>query len=241
MHRYINVEPNSKIGEILKKIYMKIVYVIVFLGLVAVVCLPMYLHTEEFEPAKEAVIKRADFMQFFFETFPSTAGYDSAINGNMSTVFMNALLLILIGLLCLTFLLYANFLRLLKKNQSNLGDMVYKMQRMLLKSWSIQVGCAVIFLLMPTAIAFALAVLEVRWAAKFSLLAISITCTHAIVDYIFLHMYVQPYKSYVKEKVTCICCNCGADCKVSGIDSFASGTANSVVPSQVRVQLQIPS
>ncbi|KAE9550151.1 hypothetical protein FO519_006638 [Halicephalobus sp. NKZ332] len=232
MHRYVNVEPNSKFGEAFRrKIYMKFINFIIFCALLAGVCLPMYLHTDEFESAKEAVIKRAKFMEFFFVNYPSMAGYDSAINDNMSTVFMNALLLMLIGLLVSTFLLYANFLRILKKNQPNLGDIIYKMQMMLLKSWSIQISCAVGFLLLPTAISFTLAVFGIRWAAKFSLLAISINCTHAIIDYLSLCLCIQPYRNCLKKKIAFIFCNCGADCKRSAIDTYTSGTGNSMIPS----------
>uniref|UniRef100_A0A7E4UPD9 Serpentine Receptor, class H n=1 Tax=Panagrellus redivivus TaxID=6233 RepID=A0A7E4UPD9_PANRE len=197
LYRYMQAAPLSIFYRHYSCLYVRIpVYMTIFLGLQALICIPLLFNFPQQDGLKTAMISQYPVLQQIFEDHPSVFGYEASeavLRYNFTIVYTFVALSVSIVLL------YLNFLRILRKNKQHLSIGTYNMQLMLFRTLFIQIFVFVLLLIFPILTAFVLIFIGLRCLSVIGLVALTIVGTHAFFDFCVLTFFIRSYREYVKE------------------------------------------
>uniref|UniRef100_A0A7E4ZXU2 Serpentine Receptor, class H n=1 Tax=Panagrellus redivivus TaxID=6233 RepID=A0A7E4ZXU2_PANRE len=233
LHRYMQASPFSTMYKLYSKVDLRIkLYIIVFAFLLFVFLYPVIYIMPNQQILRQNLSARFPVIQRLVNQEPSFFGYDSELNNNQSIIYMLVLTLSLFVVVTTIVILYFNFLRILRKNKPQLSSGTYKMQVMLLRTLFIQIGLAGLLLLLPVTILLFLVFFGVPWVSGVSLVAFTITGTHAIADFFVLSYFIKSYRQYVKELINKVRKRFGAKIEPMPAQLFATSSG---VPSSIHL------
>ncbi|KAE9546885.1 hypothetical protein FO519_009902 [Halicephalobus sp. NKZ332] len=198
MHRYIYMFPTSQFA----KHYESLTFKLLFYGFVLIIIecgaiIPISLFYVDREVLRESITSKYPFMDFFFENEPSIFGYDPALNNQLSVLYAFLILIFLIGIIIFAFLMYLNFIRLMKKNKHTVSQITHQMQMILFKTLFVQLLLVLVFLLIPLLLALFFTAFGIRWTSFLTLVGIMFCSFHPLADFVALIYFIKPYRIFV--------------------------------------------
>ena len=129
MHRYMQASPFSKLYDLYTPLINRLfLYTSIFLFLECGLCIPLWMYGPNYDDLRRIIISQAEYMEFFFNEYPSIFGFSPELNGGNTILFMGILIGVLVAVLISVVFLYLNFLRILNKNKKLLSQSTYRMQ-----------------------------------------------------------------------------------------------------------------
>uniref|UniRef100_A0A7E4VCP9 Serpentine Receptor, class H n=1 Tax=Panagrellus redivivus TaxID=6233 RepID=A0A7E4VCP9_PANRE len=229
VHRYVQASPFSTFYTYYSVLRYRVAFMVILYATVALIlCIPVIVTIPSQGELKSALTTNYEIMEALFELHPSIFGYDTAIQ-KLSVVYIFVEVLLFVGVILSIILLYLNFLRILRKNRPNLSEATYKMQIMLFRTLFIQLGSAVVLLILPIMLALILTMSGWKQVSSFSLIAISFTGLHAATDFFITTYFIKSYREHVKSLVFKLLRKFGIKISLEQTSVFGPATVSSAI------------